>query len=130
MQQFSWFAVPVERYANFATLPDSGFALDRCDQFRGVIADAPLEHRFHLANVADAGGRIAVDDDEIRLFADGEAADRLVAAEILRAVERRDRDRFERREARIDEQLDLPLIREARDHAAAAGRVGAGDQQA
>ena len=57
-------------------------------------------------------------------------SDPRVAAEILRAVQRADRDRFERRETGLDQQLDLPLIGEAGDDAARAGRIGAGDQRA
>ena len=89
--------------------------LHRCDQLRRVVADALLEHRLDLADVADRRRRIAVDHDQVGLLADRDAADALVAAEILRAVQRRDRDRLERREAGIDQQLDLPLIRESRE---------------
>src|SRR4029078_4156225 len=45
------------------------------------------------------------------------------AAEVRRTVERRDLDRFERRESALDEQLHGALIRVSRNHAATASRV-------
>ena len=46
------------------------------------------------------------------------------------AVQRADADRLERREARLDEQLELPLVRVPGNDSAAAGRIGAGDEHA
>src|SRR5688572_30396955 len=116
--------------ASFVLLPDSSFTRNRINQLLRVVADALLEHGLDLTDVANRRRRIAVDDDQVCLLAGGEAAHPLVAAEILGAVQRRDRNRFERRETGVDEQLDLPLIGKARNHTAAAGRVRAGDQQA
>src|SRR5204863_2954196 len=51
-------------------------------------------------------------------------------AQIPRAVQRADRDRLQRRESGLHEKLDLPLVREAGNHAARSGRIGTGDEQA
>jgi len=60
------------------------------------------------------------------LLADGQAADLGVAAQILGAAQGANGNRFERREAGLDEQLDLALVGIAGDDAARTGfaRVG------
>src|SRR4029078_5217137 len=51
------------------------------------------------------------------------------AAEVRRTVERRDLDRFERRESALDEQLHGALIGVSRNHAATASRVRPDNQR-
>ena len=51
-----------------------------------------------------------------------------VASERASPVQRRDADRFGRREPSFNKQLDLPLIREARNDAAVPGRIAAGHE--
>ncbi len=94
-------------------------ALHRIHELLRIEPDAALEHGFDATDIRDRRRRVAGDDDQVRLLAGGDRADARVAAEVLRAVQRADRDRFERREARFDQQLDLPLIRVAGNDAAA-----------
>ena len=54
----------------------------------------------------------------------------VVAAEEGGAVLRGDVDRFERREAAVDQELEVALIAEAGEHRAVAGRIAAGQEQA
>src|ERR1041384_6544061 len=114
--------------AGDSVLAVAGF--DRGEQLLGVEADAVLEHDLDVLDVLDPGRRIALDHDEVGVLADRDAADPVLAAEVDRAVERRDLDRLDRREPGLDEELDLALVAEAGDDAAVAGRVRAGDQEA
>ena len=70
--------------------PDPGFTslssvkpdppLHRLEDLRRVVADAALEDDLHVLDVLDACRRIAANDDEVRLFADGYGADLRIAA--------------------------------------------------
>ena len=104
-------------------------SLHRRDELGRVVADAFLEHEGDFADVGDLRGRISVDDDEVGLLADGDRSDAVGASEVRRAVERADLDGLERRESALDEQLELALVGESGDHAAAARRIGAGEQR-
>ena len=90
-------------------------ALDRVEEFSGVVADTVLEDDFDLFNVVDVDGRVAVDDNEISVFSGCDGADGLLPAEIDRAVERGDPDGLEWRESvGIDQEFDLALVAELR----------------
>src|ERR1041385_1603575 len=103
---------------------------DRREELLRIEANAVLEHDLDVLDVGDPGRRVALDHDQVGVLADGDAADAVLAAEVLRAVERRDLDRLDRREPALDQELDLALVAEAGEHAAVAGRIGAGDQEA
>ena len=47
--------------------------------FFGIVADALPEHRLDVADVGNRRRRIAVDDHQVRLLADRDAADARVA---------------------------------------------------
>src|SRR5579864_2503887 len=113
-----------------AHLPEADPARDRGDDLRRVKSHARLEYRVHLPNVPDRRRGISGDDHEIRLLADGKAADPGVSTEVLGAVQGADGDRFERREPRLDEQLRLALVGVAGNDAARPGRIRAGHEQA
>src|SRR4029453_6016923 len=113
----------------WARSPQPNLPFDRIDQRHGIEANALLEYELHFADIRDGGGRVAVDDNQIGLLAGGESADAIVASKILRAVERADRYGLERCESGLDEELELPLVRVAGDHAAAASGVGSRHHQ-
>ena len=50
-------------------------AFDGVEEFGGVVADAVFEDDFDFFDVVDVGGGVAVDDDEVGVFAGGDAAD-------------------------------------------------------
>lgn len=50
-------------------------AFDGVEEFGGVVADAVFEDDFDFFDVVDVGGGVAVDDDEVGVFAWGDAAD-------------------------------------------------------
>src|SRR5689334_5348880 len=93
-----------------SSLEQADFPFDGSDQLRRIVADTFLEHERHLPNIVDARGGITVQHDEVSLFTDRDRADAIRATEVRRTVERRDLDRFERRESALDEQLDGALI--------------------
>src|SRR5262245_27359211 len=80
------------------------------EQLLRVVPDPVLEHDLHVLHVGDAGGRIALDHDQVRALSHRDRADLILPAEVGRAVERGDPDRLHRGEAGLDQQLDLPLI--------------------
>src|SRR5260370_41131245 len=48
---------------------------DGVEEFGGVVADAVFEDDFYFFYVGDVGGGVAVDDDEVGVFAGGDGAD-------------------------------------------------------
>jgi hypothetical protein len=50
-------------------------AFDGVEEFGGVVAYAVFEDDFDFFDVVDVGGRVAVDDDEVGVFAGGDGAD-------------------------------------------------------
>src|SRR3954447_20121897 len=112
------------------TSPQPYLSRYRCDDLRRVEANSLLEHRLDLADIRDRRRRIAVDDHQVGLLADGNRSNAFLAAKIGRAVERADADRFERREAGFYQQPQLALIGVAGNHAAATGRIRAREQHA
>ena len=50
-------------------------AFDGVEEFGGVVADAVFEDDFDFFDVVDVGGGVAVDDDEVGVFAGGDGAD-------------------------------------------------------
>src|SRR5262249_16884357 len=117
----------------FIVLPPLALAVmapDGIEQLLRVVTDAVLEDDLDVLDVRDARRRVALDHDQVRVLPGRDRTDLPVAAEEDRAVQRRDPDRLDRREPGLDQQLDFPLIAEARDHAAIADRVGSREQQA
>src|SRR3954463_9883955 len=53
------------------TSPQPYLSRYRCDDLRRVETDPLLEHRLDLADIRDRRRRIAVDDHQVRLLADG-----------------------------------------------------------
>src|SRR2546428_4590946 len=104
-------------------LEESHLPSDRLDQLGWVIPDSLLENQTDMPDVGNAGRGIAVDHHEIGLLAHRNGADAIRPAEVRRPVQGADLDRLERRQAARDEQLGLPLVGVAGDHAAAARRV-------
>lgn len=89
----------------------------------GVVGDAVFEDEFDVFEVGDFLARIAVDDDEVGVFAGLECADAVSFAEEFGSILRSDVDGFERAEAGFHEQLGLPLIAKTSEHAAIPGRI-------
>src|ERR1700733_3669499 len=81
---------------------DADAALDRFQEPPGIVADAVLEDRLDLPEVADRLERVARQDDEIGRLAGLEGAHLPVDAEELRPVERRHLEGLDRRQARLD----------------------------
>lgn len=50
-------------------------AFDGVQEFGGVVAYAVFEDDFYFFDIVDVGGGVAVDDDEVGVFAGGDAAD-------------------------------------------------------
>ena len=102
-------------------LPETDSLADGVDELCRIEADALLEHRLDVADVGDRSRPgLPLMTTRSACLPTAMDADPRFAAEILRAVERRDLDRFERREAGLDQQLDLALIRIAGNDAAAS----------
>src|SRR5262249_41626471 len=72
--------------------PQPHFSLHRFDQLLRIVSDSLLEDRLDFADLGDRPGRIARDDDEVGLLADGNRTDSGIAAEVFRAVQRGDPD--------------------------------------
>ncbi len=77
-------------------------AADGVEKFGGVVADAGFEDVGHFADIGDLGGGVAVNDDEVCLFAGGDRADAVLPAEEFGGVGRGDPDGFDRGEAAFD----------------------------
>ena len=59
----------------FVGLPQAGLAADGIQELGGVVGGAFLEDQFHVVDVRDAGGGVAVDHHEVGLLARGHGAD-------------------------------------------------------
>ena len=106
-------------------------ALDALEEFRGVVADAVLEHDLYFFDVVDVDGGVAVDDDQVGVFALCDASDGCLLAFVGRAVKGGDLDGFDGGEAAgVDEKFDFTLVAEAGERTAIAGRIQAGNQEA
>ena len=106
-------------------------AFDGVEEFGGVVADAVFEDDFDFFDVVDVGCGVAVEDDEVGVFARGNAADGGLFAHVGGAVEGGDFDGLEWSEAvGVDEEFDFALIAEARECAAVACGVEASDEEA
>src|SRR6185437_14640715 len=84
--------------------PQPDFPSDGGGQLFRIVAYALSEHGVDLAHVGNRRRGITGDDRQIRLFADGDRADLLIAPEVRRAVEGADPDGLERRETRFHQQ--------------------------
>ena len=103
----------------------------RGDQLGAVVADAVLEDDLDLLDVGDAARRDRPSTTTRSASLPGAMrADPAGEAEVGRAVQGGDPDRLDRREASLDQQLDLALVAEAGHDAAIAGRIRPGEQQA
>src|SRR5258705_8557342 len=106
-------------------------AFDGVEEFGGVVAYAVFEDDLYLFYVGDVGGGVAIDDDEVCVFAGGDRADLGLLTEVGGAVEGADLDGFDGGEAvGVDEELDLALVAEAGEGAAVAGGIGAAHGEA
>jgi hypothetical protein len=106
-------------------------AFDGVEEFGGVVAYAVFEDDFDFFNVVDVGGGVAVDDDEVGVFAGGDGADGRLLAHVGRAVQGRDFDGFEWGEAAgFNEEFNFALVSEAGEGTAVAGGIEAGDEEA
>ena len=106
--------------------PVAAFDGELPKQFGGVVAYAVFEDNLYFFYVIDVDGGVAVDDDEVGVFANGYAADGGLFAFVGGAVEGSDFDGFERGEAAgVDEELDFALVAEAGKSAAVAGGIEA-----
>src|SRR5690349_3596580 len=110
-------------------LTDAYQTLYGLDQLLRVVAYAVFENDLDLFDVADTGGRVTFHHHQIRLFAGCNRADARFLTKKLRAVQRRDLDRFERRKTGLHQQLHLTLIAKACDDAAVARRIEPGQKQ-
>src|SRR5271170_291371 len=106
-------------------------AFDGVEEFGGVVADAVFEDDLYFFYVVDVGGGVAVDDDEVGVFAGGYAADGCLFAHVGCAVEGADLDGFEWGEAiGVDEEFYFALVAEAGEDAAVARGVGSAHEEA
>src|SRR6185295_9402658 len=60
--------------------------LHRFEQLRGIEADSVLPYDLDVLDVGDPGRRVALDQDQVGVLADLDAADALLLAEVDRAV--------------------------------------------
>src|SRR5690348_12396995 len=88
------------------------YSLHGCNDGRGIVADPIFEHRYHVLYVVDVLRRVAVNEHEIGILADGDRTNRLVASERFRAVERGHLNRLFGRQSALHEQLDIALVAE------------------
>src|SRR6202158_6231190 len=88
--------------ANSSGRPSSAphHAAHRFDQLGRVVADPVFEHGFNVFNISDLLRRVALDHDQIRLFAGSDGADAVQFSEKLRAVCARNVNCLQRRESR------------------------------
>jgi len=107
-------------------LEETDLAPHRFDQLRGVVADPLLEYHPDVTHIGDARCRIPRDHHEVGVLSHGDRPRTIGAPEKRRAIQRADANRLQRREAALDQQLQLVLVRVARDDAAATGGIRAG----
>src|SRR6476620_11268358 len=81
-------------------------SLRRRSQLRSVVSDSVLEHDLHVFDISDARRGIALRHEDVRALPHLDRPGRAIATEVDRAVERRNFDRLDRSEARLDEHLD------------------------
>src|SRR5438270_6377110 len=74
-------------------------AFDAFEEFGGVVAYAVFEDDFYFFYVVDVGGGVAVDDDQVCVFAWGDGADGGLFAHVGGSVEGADLDGFDGCEA-------------------------------
>src|SRR6266540_6237454 len=91
-------------------LPEPHFSLDRLNQLRRIESHALLEHHLDVPDIADVRRRIAGEDHEVRLFADGNRTDLGLSSQISGAVQSANGDRFERSKSRFEQQFELSLV--------------------
>src|SRR5579864_2025505 len=111
-------------------LVESYRAANRLNQFCRIISDAILENDFHLLDVLDFRGGVAVNHSEVGGFSRGQRANAIVFSEEFRAILRGDMNGLDGSEARFDEQFDFSLVAETGEIAAIAGGVFTGEQHA
>src|SRR5262245_25464177 len=103
---------------------DPDLAAHRLDEPGRVVADAVLEHDLDVLDVGDALRRISLHEDEVGAASLPQGAEVRLPAHEAGPVLRRDLDRLDRRESRLDQELDLALVAVTRQDAAVAGRIG------
>src|SRR2546425_5720736 len=100
----------------------------RLQELGRIVSHAVLEHDLDVLDIRDATSWIALHHHQVRVLANGDRADLILAAEKGRAVQGRDVNGLDRREPGLDQQLDLPLIPEAGDVTGETDRIGAREQ--
>src|ERR1700689_1079657 len=103
-----------DTFAVFTRLVLAVPAGNRSKQFLRVVSNSILENDFRVLDISNSLGRIAFDDDQIRVLTSLNGANAALLAFKDRAIQRGNTDGLHRRKARLDEQFEFPLITEAR----------------